>query len=449
MNDDLDNSTVEANLRSLVPNVAFLELRIQGASGTRHLPFLEPTLDFHLSGAQGVRLHWTVQLTSDFRLLFQCHSEVGPATLRLIGEEFLLGDERLTVVDLRTLAPYRLRALSPEQGYRAWSVHNGVTTIGRPGRRPNTLALAEASVSRTHARIEVRSPNAFLIPENDSALCAVNGRRLDKATMCSLQPGDVVQFGELLFRWEREERAVTARSGTLCLRALGECSVALTSQPGRPLEVRNGNAKDLLFWLASRRDSELPIDRILNEYWPDRPPLRQRKNLSHSLRALQAEVGWSDAMFAEHIVRSPETLRMNSKAIESYDLWDLQAALRSTSGGPSSLAERLELHPGPFLPHSQSPWVRGLRAELFLGWLEIIGQCQARSELQVLLGETITRCLRDADFEEFVYRKAFTLARKFGLNALVMVWFVELRDRLQATTGDAPSEELECFAKEA
>lgn len=441
MSDGPDNSTVQADLRPLVPSLPFLELRIQGGYGSRHLPFLQNPLDFRLDTENTAPAEWSVELTADYRLLLHCRSQSKEPTDLLLGQTVELGNERLRVVDLRTLPPYRLVSLSAGLGYRVWPLADGAWTVGRPGRRSNDISLSAPSISRTHARLEVRDKVARLVAES-SALTAVNGQALATDQVQDLQPNDMIQLGDLHFRWEREERAFLHLDRKLRLRALGSCSVSLGTARQDELEFRNENARNLLFWMCACRDNELPIERILDGYWPERPPLRQRKNLSHTLKALQNELGWSDAAYGQMLLRTADTVRLENSAVESCDIWELQDAARRFPRQPLSLLSLLDLHPGPLLPHQRQGWVRALRGELFMAWLGMIEQCPPDPETSPRLGETLTRCLRDGDFEEFAYERVFRLAVAFSLESMIAPWLADLEERLLASTGELPSQDL-------
>jgi hypothetical protein len=442
-----ENSTVSADLRPLVPSVPFLELRIRGPHGSRDLPFLHNPMDFRLHHGNGAPPEWSVELSAEHRLHFQCRSQTCPLMVKLVGEEVMLGDERVTVVDLRSLPPYRLVSLSSGLGYRAWCLSDGNWTVGRPGKRHNNVVLEAASVSRTHARLEIRDKAARLVAEAEGALTALNGQRLGAGRAYDLQPNDVLQFGELLFRWEREERVLFQSPDRLRLKGLGMACVSLGTARQDAIELRNEKARNLLFWAASLRGAELSVERILEEYWPERPPLRQRKNLSHCLKAMQSELGWSEGTFTQLLTRSSETLRLDPSAVESFDVWSLQEALRRSPREALDLSELLDLHPAPLLPHWEGSWVRPLRTELFLSWLAALLACSPRAELQARLGETVGGCLRDGDFEEFVYEKAFEIAARFSLHHLIRAWLSELRERTLASTGDVPSQDLQLFGE--
>lgn len=442
MSEGADNSTVRSELRPLLPGIAFLELRVRGTNGSRAWPFLSNPLSFCLQTGSRVE-DWTVELTSDHRLLFRPSKGEENSSSALIAQEIQIGEFRVAVHDLRTLPPYRLVALSDQLNFRIWPLSDGVHHLGRPGRRANAISLASPGVSRTHARFEIAGRRVHLLAEAQGALTAVNGRPIEPEQPCELRPDDLIQLGDLLFRWEREERALRGFSTPLRLRSLGDGSVTVGTD-GR-VEIRNENARNLLFWLASRRGEELAIERVLEGYWPERAPLRQRKNLSHTLKALQAELGWSDASLDRLLPRSADVLRLEPAAVESFDAWTLRDAARRHRQTPLGWSETLALHPAPFLASQRGGWVAVTRLELFLLWLSMLESSEPAGLTSVQKGdlaELLTRALRDGDFEEFVYERVFRLAASLGLQETIPVWMGDLSQRLLADTGDAPSSEL-------
>ena len=443
---DLNLSTVDAEVRPVAPNFPFLELWIQGRDGLRYLPFLENPQTFRVL-VEGEHFDdWSVELNTEQRLYLSQPGKPNSRIEVLQGEELLLGLEKLVVIDRRTLLPYRLVSLSSHPGSRHWELGDGDWTIGRPGKRNNTISLPETSVSRAHARLEISGKSARIFSETDGALTAINEHRLAGGQSQALEPNDVIQIGELLFRWERQERALWASGSAIHLQGLGAQEVSLGTAKEDVIDFRNENAKSLLFWLACHRESSVSVERILEQYWPEKPLLRQRKNLSHCLKALQSELGWSENEFTDRISRHPDYLRFEPADHDSCDIWKLQDGLQKARAEGATLFELLELHPGPLLPGWDQIWVRSLRRDLFWEWLGAVAACQPDTDLKPVLASTLARCLRIGDFEEYVYERAFALASAFGLQEMILPCLSELSDRLQETTGDEPSQQLRDLA---
>lgn len=430
-----NDSTLSAELRPLESGLVFLELQGRGPGGLTRLPFLDNPLTFTVDGDEQAG-KWSVELDCDSRLIFRSPS--GDTVQRLLGEPIDLGSQRWTVVDTRMVPAHCLACLSPELHYRSWPLGEGRWTVGRPGKRLNTLNLDHKSISRAHARIEISGDTVTLTAESGGALTAVNQVPLAEGKSWLLRPDDLLQLGQLHFRWERAA-AGPSSGAILSVRLLGHPQVALAAGPQHPLRFSNDNALDLLWRLVAARGGRLMIDRLLEDYWPERPVLRQRKNLSHILKTLQTELGWLDRDYERWLERTPETLALNLECVADCDLWRLQQAVREGNIETHSL---LELHPGALLPGHSQPWARGLRTECFLSWLNLLKQRSIPADGIALLGENITRSLRQGEFEEYVYRELATLAPNWGLGSMVRLWLEEFRHQLEQSTGEAPSAEF-------
>lgn len=406
-----DLSTIDAELIPLAPAFGFLELSINDKQGRRVLPFLTNQLEFQVNG-QDCRLEVAKG---------EVHLGTGAEQQTLaLGVELPIAGGTLQVVDLRTLPPYWLVGLSEEVRERRWAFHEGDNLIGRAGKRVNHATLSHPSISRAHAKITVQTSRVKLVVQS-SALTALDNQQLKQGQNAELSPGQVLQLGELHFRWKKEERALLNNPKLLRLNALG---VSRTWVDGREVQWHSENARDLLFWLASYEGAPLSVARVLEEYWPDRPVLRQRKNLSHVLNSLHAELGMSGKGSDLLIERTPDTLRLAPDRIEGCDFWDLRKTTRIADSN-----ELCQAFLGSFLPHNERPWARAKRRELFLSWLGAVEQSplSPQGETQVL--DLITQVLRQNDFEYFVYEKVCQLAQKLKAESHVAMWLEELKER--------------------
>ncbi len=80
-----------------------------------------------------------------------------------------------------------------------FTIPEGETTVGREA--TNGLALvAETTVSRRHASLTKTGDEISVRDEGSSNGTFVNGRKIDDSTV--LRPGDMVQFGQAVFRFE-------------------------------------------------------------------------------------------------------------------------------------------------------------------------------------------------------------------------------------------------------
>lgn len=81
-------------------------------------------------------------------------------------------------------------------------IPNGELTVGR---RPNNdLCLSHRTVSGEHASLTVEGSSLFLEDKNSTNGTFVNGRRLSGSI--TLEPGDVIHFGQLVFAVKRSEQ---------------------------------------------------------------------------------------------------------------------------------------------------------------------------------------------------------------------------------------------------
>jgi hypothetical protein len=94
-----------------------------------------------------------------------------------------------------------------------FDLKEGANTIGRSP--DNTLAFANSSLSRYHARIMRSGRQCDLEDLNSSNGCYVNGQRLTQ--LVRLQPGDRIMIGSLVFdfRLEHPQPAPSAATAGL------------------------------------------------------------------------------------------------------------------------------------------------------------------------------------------------------------------------------------------
>jgi len=423
-----DESTLRADLERLPDDLRFLRLEISGPGGLQRLPFLSRQSSFDL-GPSG----WQAAYLDDGTLIFESGAESRQVRQ---GERFCLDAVQARVVDLRTLLPYALFLLGESGIEQHWELGLGRHSVGRPGKRKNQVSFNHQSVSRCHAVLELDSRRASIIAES-GALTALNGRTLGPGESSTLHHGDRLQLGEHRLLWHKEPELAGVQ-GRFRMRLLGGFEL-WKDGVRRPLKTDKGRL--ILARLALTDHSPVPIPPLLENLWPERPPTRQRKNLSHTLKTLQSELEVDEELFDRLIQRTPEHLRLESEQFEEIDIWRLRAR-----DAPSHAA-LAETHRGPLLPEHDEPWLLTPRRQLFLSWLSKVDAQDFPPAEQARILESIGRTLGAVLFEEFVYERCFTLARKLGQPELVALWFLDYRDRLLRETGDSPSHQLEQMAE--
>lgn len=117
------------------------------------------------------------------------------------------------------LGPFTLRvqkvskSLAVLEGYsqpyrgRQWHIGEEPVTIGRPGRRANTVELDDRTVSREQATIAWTRQGFTLTPETNNSPIRVNGEMA--RGVVPLNDGDLIQLGQQLLRlrvWQSKEK---------------------------------------------------------------------------------------------------------------------------------------------------------------------------------------------------------------------------------------------------
>lgn len=386
-----------------------LELRIQEGSGVRRLPLQSPSLEFLVD-----QTPWSVTF-ADGGLMFRRGDAV---LLGDLGQEVVLGEHaRARVVDLDLLPPFWLISLSPDLPHQSWPVLHGVCTIGRPGKRSNTISLGHRSISRAHACITVEGGKAILKSESP-AFTAVNNQAVAFESTVELQPNDVLRFGDYLLRWEQEgDAAGPDDQAYLTIKALGRTLVSLD---GRDVRWRHEHAKDLFFWLAAHKDNELPAALVMDEYWPQLPAAKKVENLGQVLHHMRTDLGLSQQRFDRLILRTSKSLRLSTTPIADCDFWALRQGLAN-----QTLEDRHLEFGQLFLPRNERAWARAVRLELVLAWLGLLQKATLPESRREQVLNDVTEILREMDFEDSVQEAAFALADALDASSQAASWLKE------------------------
>ncbi|HIB65890.1 MAG TPA: FHA domain-containing protein [Phycisphaerales bacterium] len=418
----LEDSTLRTELERLPEDPRFLRLEILAGEELLLFPLLDRVTRLSLER------EWLVELLAEGKVRLIVDSQ---ERLVRLGERFKMAGAEGRIVDVRTIPPYSLILLEQGVRTRRWELEPGIVRIGRQGRRDNQVTLSHQSVSRAHASLRL-SESAALIEVESQALTALNGERLLPGSVHALCHGDRIQLGKCTLVWV-QERAPTTTQGFLRLELLGGFRLFNKTTE---VHLKTEKAKVILSRLALLREESLPLAQLLEDLWPERPAVRQRKNLSHALKALQSDLQMDDGLFQELVVRTPDSLRLGSHLFSSVDIWKLQD--RCEQGARE--AELVEWHRSPLLPEMEESWSLTPRRQLFLRWLDRVGRLRLdRSQQQTVL-DSITNTLSVVSFEEFVYQPCFELARSWNRNDMISLWSQDYSERLMNETGDRPSD---------
>lgn len=251
-----DEGTINIELHSDAPGrlETDYEIRLLGPDGAGRLIPLrasETTIGSGTSSEQHIGLVAPAlpprQATLLFRqetLFFTNLGTEFPATLNGNPVTFSqLGDgDWLELAGYRLLVQKTAERMAVLEGYsapyqgRQWPVGKNPVTIGRPGRRANTIELDDRTVSREQATVSW-SPEGFsLLPETANSPIRVNGEPVRSSV--PLADGDLLQLGQQLLRLrvpqqEQKRRDLLPQEATILFSDIWNYS---TFAENRPLE---------------------------------------------------------------------------------------------------------------------------------------------------------------------------------------------------------------------
>ena len=262
----------------------------------------------------------------------------------VLGEEWSLGDYRLRVQPEEAPGALLEGVCEPYLG-RFWSLGREVFHLGRPGRRENQLIGAK--MSREHARILAVAEGYLLQAETARSLTEVNGAALALGQSVLLCDGDVLQLADVRLRFRRQ---LGHAAGELRLFSLGPFEVHTRRGPVAQSEWKHRMACHLLARVAVA-GGLVPLERVLEDFWPDGDPANARRRLTWHLCALRTQLG------EDWVVRSPYGLQLREGIW--HDALELDRALRA---GDVGLV--LQLYRGRFLEDCYADWAEHLRNDL-------------------------------------------------------------------------------------
>ncbi len=133
------------------------------------------------------------------------------------GEPLRPGDEiaengRAFVLESSPVVAF-LEGLTPPHQGTFWPLGEESVTVGRPGKRDNTISLLDKTVSREQATLTYQQGRFVLIPEAASSTSTVNGRPVEQKMV--LRNGDLLAFGQQIVRFQSNHDTFGAGQGTI------------------------------------------------------------------------------------------------------------------------------------------------------------------------------------------------------------------------------------------
>lgn len=320
-----------------------LELVVSGlTSGVVHFPLCQERVqlggadpDVPLEGVCG-RLFF-----HGSQLLFESESDRAAVVL---GQVWRLGGYELRVQGEEPRGALLEGLCEPYLG-RFWPLGREVFHLGRPGRRLNQLVGSK--MSREHARIVAVAEGHMLQVETARSVSEVNGQGLGPGQTVLLRDGDVLQLGDARLRFRLQ---VTAPARDLRLFTLGAFEVHTLAGPVSQSEWKHRMACYLLARVAVA-GGLVPLERVLEDFWPDGDPANARRRLTWHLCALRTQLG------EDWVVRTAYGLQLREGVW--HDVLELERALRL---GDVELV--LQLYRGRFLEDCYLDWAEQLRRDL-------------------------------------------------------------------------------------
>jgi DNA-binding SARP family transcriptional activator len=279
---------------------------------------------------------------------------------------------RLLLVDTR--ARGSLQCFSDPYDNRTWILAEDRLLLGRAGKRDNHVILDHPTISRAHATLEWRSRRAFLRGETDKGRTRVDGRDLTAGEEAELHDGDLLELGELVFRFRLVGAAEEPAATGLVVHSLGGLSVKMGDKPVTEKSWRTQNARWLMARLALEWGRPLAVELLLDLFWPDSPPDRARNSLNFLLSSLRALLG------PNILVRNAQALQLNPECLLRHDYLDLRtsldegARLRAAHQSEEALKQFQQAHrlySGAYLEGCYQDWALAVRTHLEHQVLEV------------------------------------------------------------------------------
>ncbi|MBS2035887.1 protein kinase [bacterium] len=177
---------------------------------------------------------WSIDFSGDTGIL---KNESGQQIRLQVGQQGSLDGHALWLVDTQFPWLGSLESCSGEQQGAVWNLGYRAYRIGRKNNtRHNEIELNHPTISRAHASI-YPDPQAHVLlkAESTSSPVQVNSKPILPSTEIKLQNGDLIQLGELLFRFRQTSKipqpAYFPTDGSLPSQ-IGSCEVVGTLGTG-------------------------------------------------------------------------------------------------------------------------------------------------------------------------------------------------------------------------
>ena len=361
-----------------------LELHIRGRDGrVEVVPLHRQQLEHELAAGLTLRFSWvdgevrfrnlsTEPLYKDGQALDAGRLEVGNS-LEFAGRRLLLWDAGQP-------SAY-LKGYSPPYSGEIWPLGPGQHTVGRPGRRSNAIQLDHPTVSREHATLIQAADGGYqLLAESGTNPVCLRGQMVAPGELTELHHGDLLEVGELVFRFHHPAPGSEApvEVAPLRVQSLGSLQAQVAGTVLTDKAWKTQFIKWMFAHLAYEWGRPVGIELLLDELWPEATPEKARNNFNYSLSTLRQVLRQclpEELRTTEVVMRSSSTLQLNPDLLDEHDVVFLQRALAAAGTarpGWEQHAEKAVLaYTGPFLAECYLDWASSVRQTLELQTMEM------------------------------------------------------------------------------
>ncbi len=306
-----------------------------------------------------------------------------------VGGALEVGSHRVLLWDAGDPVAY-LKGYSPPYSNELWPLGPGTYPVGRPGKRPNAIQLDHPTVSREHATILAGEGGYRILAESATNPVYLRGEEVKAGSTCELHHGDLIELGELVFRFHQPERspASSDQEASLRVRSFGGLAVQLAGTLLSDRAWKTQYVKWMFAHLAYQWGAPLGVEVLMDELWPDSDPARARKNFNYSLSVLRSALrdhAPASLKATEIVLRSSSALQLNPDLLDRHDAVQLQRLARARPAEEDREWEQAAQaavldYAGPFLPECYLDWAVTARQSLELQVIELARSLLPRLE---------------------------------------------------------------------
>lgn len=392
-----DGSTVPVNREPSEGEVrTSLELHVRGAEGKREIvPINKSAFEYTLPAGPTLRFSYQKGVVSFKDLSRSCliyKDGIAKTSGQLeVGSSLEAGSYRILLWDTGVPAAF-LKGCTAPYSNDIWPLGPGDHAIGRPGKRVNAVSLDHPTVSREHARIISREDGGYsILAEAATNPVYLRGNAVEPGVMEELRHGDLLEVGELIFRFHQPKGGSGEAAPRACISvaSLGGLTVTVAGNQIADKAWRTQYVKWLFAHLAYAWDRPLGTEGLMEELWPDSDPEKARNNFKFSLSTLRQVLRThlpDTIQTSEVILRSSSTLQLNPDLLDRHDVVAIHRLVRGI-GLASTEDENWEkevqdavlAYRGPFLAECYLDWAADARQTLEIQVMEL-----AKSLLEAL-----------------------------------------------------------------